>query len=105
MLTAGVGKWFHLRFKFNSTCCNTVERGVGWGANVSTSLFNKIERMLKKMLTGPLNSLFRRSSQRSGDRKENVTERAEATLNSPVEVKRVDFVKEEKIVKITYFKR
>ena len=31
MLTAGVGKWFHLRFKFNSTCCNTVERGVGWG--------------------------------------------------------------------------
>ena len=70
MLTAGVGKWFHLRFKFNSTCCNTVERGVGWGANVSTSLFNKIERMLKKMLTGPLNSLFRRSSQRSGDRKE-----------------------------------
>ena len=73
MLNAGVGKWFHLRFKFNSTCCNTVERGGGvggGGGKVSTSLFNKIERMLKKMLTGPLNSLFRRSSQRSGDRKE-----------------------------------
>ena len=31
MLTAGVGKWFYLRFKFNSTCCNTVERGGGVG--------------------------------------------------------------------------
>ena len=73
MLTAGAGKRFQLRFNFNSTCCNMVERGLGGGgggANVSTSLFNKIERMLKKMLTGPLNSLFRRSSQRNGDRKE-----------------------------------
>ena len=88
MLTAGAGKRVHLRFKFNLTCCNTVERGVGWGAKVTTSLFNKIERMLKKMLTGPLNSLFRRSSQRSGDRKEKRHgKRAEATLNSPAEVK------------------
>ena len=58
------------------------------GANVTTSLFNKIEWMLKKMLTGPLNSLFRRSSQRSGDRKgKRHGKRAEATLNSPAEVK------------------
>ena len=62
--------------------------------------------MLKKMLTGPLNSLFRRSSQRSGDRKEKRHgKRAEATLNSPAEVKRVNLVKEEKIVNITYLKR
>ena len=58
------------------------------------------------MLTGPLNSLFRRSSQKSGDRKEKRHgKRAEAALNSPAEVKRVNLVKEEKIVKIAYLKR
>ena len=58
------------------------------------------------MLTGPLNSLFRRSSQRSGDREEKRHgKRAEATLNSPAEVKRVNLVKEEKIFKITELKR
>ena len=81
-----------LSSSFNSTCCNTVERGVGLGANVSTSLFNKIPYL-------------------EGHRKEveigrkNVTERAEATLNLSAKVKRVNFVKEEKIVKITYLKR
>ena len=68
---------------------------MGGGANVSTSLFKKM-----------LNSLFRRSSQRSGDRKKKRHgKRAEATLNSPAEVKRVILVKEEKMVKITYLKR
>ena len=58
------------------------------------------------MLTGPLNSLIRRSSQRSGDKEEKRRgKRAEATLNSPAEVKRVNLVKEEKIVKITELKR
>ena len=72
---------------------------MGGGANVSTSL-------LKKMLTGPLNSLFRRSSQRSGDRNgKRHGKKAEATLNSPAEIKRVNLVKEEKIVKITELKR
>ena len=58
--------------------------GGGGGANISTPL-------LKKMLTGPLNSLFRKPSQRSGDRKEKRHgKRAEATLNSPAEAKRVN---------------
>ena len=58
------------------------------------------------MLTGSLNSLFRRSSQRSGVREEKRHgKRAEATLNYPAEVKRVNLVKKEKIVKITELKR
>ena len=47
-----VGKPFQHRFNFDSTCFNAVERGGGVGGKltVSTSLFNKIERILKQMM-------------------------------------------------------
>ena len=83
---------------------NTVERGLGWGGGGGCKHFNvAVEENVDRAFKLPI---FRRSSQRSGDRKgKRHGKRAEATINSPAEGKRVNLVKGEEIVKITYLKR